>query len=58
METINHNQEMQETSFTSENARLINASVNDYGSRNSIDSLSSDVIFERQPIYSSNLQYL
>lgn len=47
METTHHNQEMQETSFTNEQARLINTSVNGYGSRESIDSLTSDVIYER-----------
>ena len=50
METNYVNTEMQETSFTNETANLINASVNDYGSRTSLDSLTSDVLFQ-QPVY-------
>lgn len=57
METANHNEEMQETTFINEHANLINASSNDYenqrqryGSNDSIDSLTSDVLFQ-QPIY-------
>ncbi|WP_174481391.1 hypothetical protein [Spiroplasma endosymbiont of Danaus chrysippus] len=45
METINHNQEMQETSFTDETRRLINSDVI------SNNSGSSDVLYERQSIY-------
>ncbi|WP_458258603.1 hypothetical protein [Spiroplasma endosymbiont of Dactylopius coccus] len=45
METTNHNQEMQETSFTDERARLINSDVI------SNNSGSSDVLYERPSLY-------
>lgn len=57
METNRDNTELQETSFTNDTARLINVSVNNYGSNDSIDSLTSDVIYER-PVYCSTVQHL
>ncbi|WJG70732.1 hypothetical protein SIXOD_v1c19510 [Spiroplasma ixodetis Y32] len=51
METNRDNNELQETSFTNEHTNLINTSVNGYGSRESIDSLTSDVIYERPSVY-------
>ncbi|WJG69329.1 hypothetical protein [Spiroplasma ixodetis] len=58
---INHvNTEMQETPFTNEHANLINNTEQEYerqrqtyGSNDSIDSLTSDVLYERRPVYAS-----
>ncbi|WP_458258354.1 hypothetical protein [Spiroplasma endosymbiont of Dactylopius coccus] len=47
METTNHNQEMQETSFTNETRRLINSDAI------SNHSQSSDVLYERLTTYDS-----
>ncbi|WP_339040006.1 hypothetical protein [Spiroplasma endosymbiont of Andrena trimmerana] len=59
METNHINTEMQETAFTNEHANLINNTEQEYerqrqtyGSNDSIDSLTSNVIYER-PVYCS-----